>query len=140
MSAGEGGVACRLAGLALAPATAPALAALWKGSSLVPVRPARCSAASVFASGKAGDGASAQYALLRIAGDGRCLFRSLAQGQHIAAQKDAATTAAGSDGDQQQRQQTAASIQLLEAQAETSRADELRQLVCDELLRRRCAP
>lgn len=63
------------------------------------------------------------------------MFRSLAQGHHIAAQQDAAM-AVSSAGEEQQL--AAGSIQLLPAQAEEARADELRQSVCDELLRRRC--
>lgn len=63
-----------------------------------------------------------QFSLLRIAGDGRCLFRSLAQGGHLATAADAAKRP-----------------QLLPLAAETARADELRQEVCDELLKRRWA-
>lgn len=64
-----------------------------------------------------------RFRLLRIAGDGRCLFRSLAQGAHLAAQALAA------DGQ---------APQVLAPPEETSRADELRQAVCDELMQRRC--
>ncbi|KAL4422289.1 hypothetical protein ABPG75_008486 [Micractinium tetrahymenae] len=64
------------------------------------------------------------------------MFRSLAQGHHIAAQQDATATTAGSTGGQQE-QCASGSIHLLQAQAETAQADELRHAVCDELLKRR---
>jgi hypothetical protein len=64
------------------------------------------------------------FSVFRVAGDGRCLFRSLAQGAHLAAQADATT------------QQV---LQPLAPLEETDRADELRQAICDELLQRRCS-
>lgn len=65
--------------------------------------------------------------LHRIAGDGRCLFRSLAQGAHLAAQVDAAAAAGGD----------AHPLLLLQPAQETAAADELRAAICRELLRRR---
>lgn len=102
----------------------------WLGSGMC-VGVARCAALPrASPDGAAEAPAARQYRLLRIAGDGRCLFRSLAQGGHIAAQHDGAAGAAG--GGQP--------VQLLGASEETAAADKLRSAICDELLRRRCVP
>lgn len=60
------------------------------------------------------------YELLRITGDGRCMFRSLAQGAHLASSAEAGLP-----------------IALLPPSEEIAEADSLRQVVCDELLRRK---
>ena len=93
-----------------------------------PLRRAACSAAAGdAASGGTGSPApSQQFSLLRIAGDGNCLFRSLAQGGHVAAQEDAAAAGSG-----------CLAPQLLSAEQETAAAGELRAAICQELLNRR---
>ncbi len=70
-----------------------------------------------------------QFVVVRITGDGRCFFRSLAQGNHLAAQADA-TAASGGTAQQQPPQ-------LLSAEGEVAKADSVRQAICDELLARR---
>ena len=84
------------------------------------------------AAGGASAGGSAapnqQFSLLRIAGEGSCLFRSLAQGAHVAAQEDATANTAGS---------SSSAPQLLAAEQETAAASELRAVICQELLNRR---
>lgn len=101
------------------------------GARLRPRRRAMCSSnrsssnGGSSSSGSSGSGSGdegTQWGLLRVAGDGRCLFRSLAQGAQLAAQAD----------------EGAAQPQLLSAEQETASADALRAAVCTELLKRRC--
>lgn len=78
--------------------------------------------ATRIAAGPAGDGAAAsppqpQFGLRQIAGDGRCMFRALAQGAHFCALLDAGQPPA-----------------FLAPAAETAAADVLRTAVCDALL------
>jgi OTU domain-containing protein 6 len=63
--------------------------------------------------------AAPTFVLQRITGDGRCLFRSLAQGAHIVGHTS-----------------TTQNTTLLPFAEETSAADMLRAAVCEELLRR----
>ena len=111
---------------------------------------AQCRAATALAATSNGAGVmpAEQFSLLRITGDGRCLFRSLAQGSHLAAQEDAAGASADSGGgsgagsgetQQQQSLYVQQQMKLLSAEVETARADELRQAICEELLQRRWA-
>ncbi len=88
-----------------------------------------CSAAAGDAGGGSAGSPAApqQFSLLRITGDGNCLFRSLAQGAHAAEQEDAAA-ATGSSSQ---------APQLLPADQETAAAAELRAAICQELLSRR---
>lgn len=61
------------------------------------------------------------FSVYRVTGDGRCMFRALAQGAHLAAQEDAGRHPP----------------QFLSESEETSAADALRGKVCDELERRK---
>ena len=93
--------------------------------------PPRRTVRSAAAGGASAGGSAApdqQFSLLRIAGDGNCLFRSLAQGAHVAAQEDATAATAGS---------SSSAPQLLAAEQETAAASELRGAICRELLSRR---
>jgi OTU domain-containing protein 6 len=89
------------------PARRPAAAALLD----------RARACRVYASQQAR--ASASWAVLRVSGDGACLFRSLAQGAHLAAAAPGAPA------------------RPLSAPEEDAAAAALRAAVCDELERRR---
>jgi hypothetical protein len=68
--------------------------------------------------------AQEQFAVLCITGDGRCLFRSLAQGAHLAEQSE-------------QSGLEKARMRLLTPPEEISAADDLRAGICEELLRQR---
>jgi hypothetical protein len=76
----------------------------------------------VIAAGEAGHGAApaSDVYVLPIAGDGRCMFRALAQGEQLASRAES-----GHD------------LVLLASDAETARADELRQGVCEQLRQRK---
>lgn len=123
--------ACAVSVLAPAPSArwllrAAVLAAGWVAAapctSAWPLSRAQCSAAADEGhTSPASAAPQPSYSLLRIAGDGRCLFRSLAQGAHLAQQAD--------EGGERP--------QLLAAAQETARADELRSAICEELLARR---
>ena len=75
---------------------------------------AAAGAAAASSAGAPDDGA--EWAVLRITGDGRCLFRSLAQGDHLAQRAERGLPAA-----------------LLPAGEEAASADALRHAVCDAL-------
>ena len=108
----EPGPGARAAGLAVAvglvAVAAPAAVGVGRASARVPPAPAAAAAA----------GAGAGWVRVAVAGDGRCLFRAVAQGEHRHAQ-------GGKKGPG------------LDGRGEARRADELRAAAVAELRRRR---
>lgn len=85
-------------------------------------RPSVTRAASASENGNAPPAAAPQFGLRQIVGDGRCMFRALAQGAHYCTLLDA-------DPSQP--------LKFLTASQETNEADSLRNAVCDALLDRK---